>query len=315
VPLSFLLVKYFPDVGRAYDRWTYKPIVVGASTDKNSLGATLLICALGVFWSFLDLQKQKARDKWHTLAHVLLMAMNLWLLYRSNCATALTCVIVGCGILLGMQLSKMRSLTQRLGLSVFIAVPVLMLCLNLVFDLGETFVGMVGRDSTLTGRGDIWKASLRAEVNPLIGAGYCSFWYGERAKTISEGLGFFFDLKEAHNGYLETYLNVGLLGLSLLLAALVAGTSRIFKRIESEGYYQALRLTFVVVALIYNVSESAFSGLNLIWFVLLVSIFEHPRSRLAAVDKQVELSGNGVNETQLGHSFASSQISATSKNW
>ena len=57
-------------------------------------------------------------------------------------------------------------------------------------------------------------------TNPLVGTGYESFWLGPRLKDVwaQTGAG----INEAHNGYLEVYLNQGLIGLVLLGGFLIA---------------------------------------------------------------------------------------------
>ncbi|HUP77442.1 MAG TPA: hypothetical protein VM260_02700, partial [Pirellula sp.] len=92
-------------------------------------------------------------------------------------------------------------------------------------------------------------------------------------------------------GYLETYLTVGLVGLGLLLAAVIQGTAKLLRRTLDGGSYLAFRLAFVVAALIYNVTEAAFSGLAPIWFVLLLVVLDYPYRRNVVVDKKTGLPG------------------------
>jgi O-antigen ligase len=148
---------------------------------------------------------------------------------------------------------------------------------DFLFGISEIFVGSLGRDMTLTARTDIWDASLAAHASRLLGAGYWSFW-SQYGKAISSQLNFFFELKEAHNGYIETYLNVGLVGLGLLIVALVTGLGRVLRQVKTS-HYGAIRLVFIIVALMYNISESAFAGLNIIWFTLLLALAEYPHRR------------------------------------
>ena len=35
VPLSVLLIKYYPSLGRVYHRWTYEPMFIGVTTQKR----------------------------------------------------------------------------------------------------------------------------------------------------------------------------------------------------------------------------------------------------------------------------------------
>ena len=71
---------------------------------------------------------------------------------------------------------------------------------------------------------DLWRYLLAVPLNPVFGVGFESFWLGDRlpalAGTHSGGIQL-----QAHNGYLETYLNLGLLGL-IMFFALIASTFR-----------------------------------------------------------------------------------------
>jgi exopolysaccharide production protein ExoQ len=88
----------------------------------------------------------------------------------------------------------------------------------------------VGRNPNLTDRTLIWKVLLNRHTNPLIGTGYGSFWLDPRLDRLweqKEAAG----LNEAHNGYLGVYLNLGIIGLSLLTAFLISSYRTICKRL------------------------------------------------------------------------------------
>lgn len=88
----------------------------------------------------------------------------------------------------------------------------------------------MGRNPNLTDRTLIWKVLLNTHTNPLIGTGYESFWLGPRSDWLwqqKETAG----LNEAHNGYLGVYLNLGIIGLSLLTALLISSYRTICKRL------------------------------------------------------------------------------------
>jgi len=134
---------------------------------------------------------------------------------------------------------------------------------------------LVGRDPTLHGRIDIWQAVLKEDSNPLIGAGFYSFWSAERNQRLSEK--YYYLLGEAHNGYVETYLNSGLIGVFLLIAMIVSATKGIKREVVGSSGSGDFRLAFLITILFYNISESIFDRLSIIWFVLLVVILESPR--------------------------------------
>ena len=73
---------------------------------------------------------------------------------------------------------------------------------------------------------DIWSVTLEkfAEAysgNSLVGAGYRGFWESDVGVSVWRQLGTN-PLIQSHNGYLEMYLNGGLVGLFLLAALLAA---------------------------------------------------------------------------------------------
>ncbi len=59
IPLSILLIKYYPDFGRSYNPWDGVSNYGGVTTFKNLLGMTCLICGLGCLWIFTDVLREK----------------------------------------------------------------------------------------------------------------------------------------------------------------------------------------------------------------------------------------------------------------
>jgi hypothetical protein len=54
LPTSVLLVKYFPEYGRAYSEWTGAVMYTGVTTGKNSLGWDALIFGLATLWRLIE---------------------------------------------------------------------------------------------------------------------------------------------------------------------------------------------------------------------------------------------------------------------
>jgi O-antigen ligase len=79
---------------------------------------------------------------------------------------------------------------------------------------------------------------------------------------------------------LELYLNLGLLGLGLLIAFLVASYVTIRRRFKSSQSLGPLSLAMWTVLLIYNVSEAAFRP-QFIWISFLMTVLVVP-SNVAA---------------------------------
>ena len=83
-------------------------------------------------------------------------------------------------------------------------------------------------------------------------------------------------LNEAHNGYLETYLNTGLLGVFLLLGVLGSAAHRIKKQVLAGDPCGPLRLAFLASIVFYGMSEAIFNRLSFLWLVILLSLLSLP---------------------------------------
>ncbi len=109
--------------------------------------------------------------------------MTFWLLSIAGSSTASTCLLIGASLFFAMKLPSVRVCVGGMGMSLAIAGVVLILVGNYLFNLGEGITGIFGRDTTLTGRTEIWNRVLSQDVNPLVGSGYYSFWMGRQIRT------------------------------------------------------------------------------------------------------------------------------------
>jgi O-antigen ligase len=148
-------------------------------------------------------------------------------------------------------------------------------------------VYLTGHESTIVGRAELWRECLALHTNPIFGVGFESFWLGDRAKLLQDER--FWQLNEAHNGYLETYLNLGVLGLLMLIGVIIATFRKIRLDLLRDSQWGGVELGFLVAALFHNWTESSFRGLGLVWFVFYIIAMNYPRVRLNAVEEHSEL--------------------------
>jgi O-antigen ligase len=113
---------------------------------------------------------------------------------------------------------------------------------------------------------------MAVPINPLLGAGYQSFWLGRHTERLWEV--YTFKPIQAHNGYLETYLNGGLAGLTLLLGMFLATGRRLGSEMLSGSAFATLRFNFFIVVLVYNWTEAMFSILSPLWLLLLLAAMD-----------------------------------------
>jgi exopolysaccharide production protein ExoQ len=265
IPVSVLLVKYYPDLGRGYDPWTWTPYYGGVAIGKNSLGYVCLVFGLASLWRFLTAFHSGPRRS--LIAHGVVVTMALWLFWIANSATSLGCFILGSALLV---LTTMPAFTRSARtphvLTASIAVCAFIIVL---LDAGNVFVQAMGRDTTLTGRTELWDRLVQMRVEPFFGAGFESFWLGDRVEKLWSV--YWWHPRQAHNGYLETFLNLGLAGLGLIGYLMAAGYRNATAAFRSNPASGSLGLTFLVVALAYNLTEAAFKTMHPIWIALLLA--------------------------------------------
>jgi O-antigen ligase len=270
LPASFLLIVGEP----GYDAPAMQ-INTGVTDNKNSLGELVYLLALGALWQVLSLlrdDKQPHRAR-RLLAQCTLLSIGIWLLYAAHSATSGACFALGAGLMLVTALPVMR----RRSAAVHALVLAILLGGALTVDLGgqAEILKAMGRRSDFTGRREIWEVLIPMAPNPIVGSGYENFWLGWRKEDVRRLL--HFRINEAHNGYIEVYLNLGLLGLGLIALILGQGYRRAVGVFRRDPILGGLVLTYIITVAIHGLSEASFRMPGLGCFFLLLSVFAASR--------------------------------------
>jgi O-antigen ligase len=271
IPSSILLIKYYPEMGRFYDKWEGTAYYLGASSDKNMLGAICMIVGLGVLWRLFDMLDEPAARGRRVLALGTTLGMTFWLFHLANSATSLACFVLGATLLaiLSLRRPPPRVVHLLVGGMAIVASVVYM------FPDAFTFlVGSMGRNTTLTGRTELWNDLLRMDTNPLFGTGFESFFLGDRLELLWSK--YWWHPNEAHNGYLETYLTLGAAGLCLLASLVLTGYRNALNIYRSDPQSGSLRIALLIVAVVYNTTEAAIKVMNPVWILFLLAVTAVP---------------------------------------
>src|SRR5262249_2115901 len=97
---------------------------------------------------------------------------------------------------------------------------------------------------------------------------------------------------EAHNGYLETYLNLGLIGLFILISVIVTTYRKTRLEFLTNFEWGRFRLTLLAALLLYNWTEAAFKLLNPLWFIFYIIALECPKGRLTSGEPSFRTAGS-----------------------
>jgi O-antigen ligase len=273
VTASILVIKYYPNIGTRYDEWSGVPINVGIAQSKNMLGGSCMVLGLFLFWHFLCVwraDKSKARRDELRLVGLLLVMIG-WVLRKSHDATATLCLLIGIGIIF---LAGRRWINKEfIGTYVLIALVALLFC-EFAFGILDRVGQLTGHLQTLLGRKVLWSQCLAIDTNPVFGTGFESFWLGDRLRVLSEDRPF--TLNEAHNGYLEVYLNLGWIGVFMLFALIIATFRRIRLELFRNPDWGRFELAFLAALVFYNLTEATFKGFSLLFFMFFIIAMDYP---------------------------------------
>jgi len=277
-PTSLLFIRYYGELGRGYTDFG-EPVNFGVTTNKNALGLIVLVISLVVLWNVRRLwtHKHEPNRGRHLLAQVSLLGFGVVLFWMANCSTGKACFVLGAFM---MVVSNLRAIKIRPARVHVLSFAILLVAGATLFLGGQGGVAeALGRESSMSGRTDIWEAVIPTVPNALVGAGYESFWISPSAEIFHRKLlekGWYppvvANTTEAHDGYIEVFLNLGGIGVCSLALLLIAGYRRAFKAFQRDPELGGLLLAFVAVVTFYSVTEAGFRMLNPAWIFLLLAI-------------------------------------------
>ncbi len=260
IPFSLVLIKYYPALGRQYGRWSGTEMWIGVTTQKNQLGRLCMISVFFLLWALYQRWRGRPRagGRYQGAADVSVIVIALYLLRGADSSTSLATLIVGVATFLGLNwFRKLKIMFPQAGLLALLAVFI-GFGVSAPFLGGSnvaTFSAFLGRDNTLTGRTGVWAALLPTmKQQPLLGCGLGSFWTDTR-----RGL---YDIPTAHNGYLDILLELGAVGLALYAVWLLSCARQLHRALAQDYDWASLAICFLLMALIYNTTESALNSLT-----------------------------------------------------
>ena len=293
LPFSIVLIRY-TNTGRAWNNdGTLSNI--GVATDKNMLGLIVFLLSLGMVWNVRTLLAKKSAN-WgrHLLAEGILLMCGLSLLGMAHSSTAIACFLLGSALIL---VTGLRAIANRPSRAHWLCVTILLVGgLTLLIGGEGDVASMLGRQSSLSGRTDIWAALIPTVSNPLMGAGFDSYWDSDNVLQFQRTLisqhwypPLAKSLNEAHNGYLEVYLNLGCFGVLLISLILMTGYWRAYKTFWRNPELGGLLLAHIMTGAMYSITEAGFRTLSPMWVFILLTF-------VIASGANAGLTGNGTSK-------------------
>lgn len=282
VSYSVLLIKYYPQYGRQFDQWSGKAFDTGVGLTKNDLGYICMIFGLYFVWELLHrVGKHGGKSSIADVGiRVVFIAAIMWLLKRADSATSIATLTLGIAVLILTSLPAVNK--RRIG-AYAVTVLLAALCLELLFDPYAYIVELLERNPNLTDRTLVWQDVMALQPNVLLGAGFESFWLGERLEILWSK--WWWQPNQAHNGYIEMYLHLGIVGLVLLSGMIVSTFRRVTTQFETDACSASLRLAYLLAIVAFNYAEAGFKAVHLVWTVFYLIAIEYRSTSLAAAER------------------------------
>jgi exopolysaccharide production protein ExoQ len=278
--LSLACVVLFPSYGISTEgEWR------GVFQYKNAMGSAMGLSLL-VEWQL------PAASRLSKVLKILAMLLYAVLLLNSDSVTPAVALV---GTLILLNTYEFMALRLRVPLYAFFTIIAVLFSvgLSLVVAKSDSVLGFLGRSSNLTGRTEIWSLVLSfIPQKPILGYGYSGFWLGASSESylVNRALGG--PIMYSHNGYLETLLTLGVVG--LLLALLFIGTG--FKRAlylsqQRQSGMELRPLTFLLYFILHNLGECTILQKDCLEWALCVSCIVgiDPRLLACTAEEEVEL--------------------------
>jgi len=262
--LSVVLIRFYPRFGFVTGVMGTRSWA-GVATHKNELA---ILCAFSLLFFIWRILKPKSGSRVYDIIGIFLA---IYLLIRAGSATAGVASLIGLFMLFSMTLMK-YNLKKVIIFTVILSFTIFFI--STIFlkqsdaDLAGNLYRAAGRDPTLTGRVPIWQFLLKLGSKKLVtGSGYESFWPANLAKVWAR---FAASPNNAHNGYLDVLLNLGIIGLIVLLILIVKSLIRLGGMGQMSSAHGRIVFVFFIIILLRNISESSMLNPSLSWFLFLL---------------------------------------------
>jgi exopolysaccharide production protein ExoQ len=246
----------------------YRSMVVnigyqGYFLGKNYLGECAAVAFLLSFDEMLYPSRRRALG-------IIVVVIATLLVFLSGSKTALGLAFIS--PFLAILTLIVRKITRISPAIILLSIPLCYGVLSSVSNFNMDRVSyMLYGDSTFTGRTIIWDfAQYEIERRPLLGWGYQSFWLVPNSPKF-EAPGWVKMMPNAHNGYYDTMLEMGYIGLALLVVFVTATLHAIGRVADRDPARARLVLSLALFIILYNYLESLWMrGFEFLWVVFVI---------------------------------------------
>jgi exopolysaccharide production protein ExoQ len=253
--LSFLLIVFVPGIG-VMNYHTIQDAWRGIFWHKNHMGLMVTFVNIMYLIQLLNSIFTRASSKY---VYGLLYIFSLFFLYKTDSVAAYLTTLILHGILLIVWI-WLRIRNKLRYKHYLVIVIVVLLALSILYINIDQFFGVFNRNSSLTGRIPMWTYLYKAFISkrPLQGYGFNAFWYDPALRVdVQKAVGYPDPIVIADNGFIDIWVNTGLVGLVLFLILYAGVWWRSIGILRSVNtIFGLFPLIFMAFTLVANISWS-----------------------------------------------------------
>ncbi|KQO62155.1 O-antigen ligase family protein [Curtobacterium sp. Leaf261] len=208
--------------------------IQGLPGNANLLAMVTLLAAIAVGIQLAEHRMKRVRATgWLVVAGI------VFVLTRSSTVIVAALVVA---VVLFAALAIRRVPTERRTPRYLLGLAGAVVVAGVVIVAWRPITGLLGKSSDLTGRGDIWHAVWGlVEQHPVVGWGWIGYWWPAISPlnelAVRKGVTYL----QAHDAYLDMWMQVGAIGLALFLVYVLGTLVRSWWNATSIAYDAALR--------------------------------------------------------------------------
>jgi len=247
----------------------------GIFSHKNQLGRLMALGAVVFFLLFM----MKQWPRWLTAGGFCLSIM-LVLMSESKTALIVFLLVLGC-------IPFLRTLRWNEYARILLWLPIGLAAIGisvLTLSYLEPILRYFGRDLTLTGRTGLWDIVIEMiQQRPWLGYGYSGFWLGWEGDSAYVWMVTFWQPPNSHNGFLDVTLDIGLIGLGLVLLSFITRFYRALPyHMSSQGWENDWPLLYLFYLVLCNLTETTLLDHNSFFWTLFIAMgFSLPKPKVA----------------------------------
>jgi exopolysaccharide production protein ExoQ len=207
------------------------------------------------------------------ILRVAYVCLSVFLIVMTQSATGkIVLVCFGAYVIATKVSSRLPSKERTIALIVGVTIALALVAVGV--SASEQILLSLGKDSTLTGRTEIWRSIMPSIMkHPFLGYGYRAFWRGYEGESANTSFATHWAVPSAHNAFLEVWLGLGIVGVVLVVYSLLRAMRDAFVCFQGgKSPYLGWCASIVFLTIVMSMDEGELlTPNNLLWILYILA--------------------------------------------